>query len=180
MYTGQFDELENSMLKWFTAMRDRNIPLSGTLLLEKAKSFADRLRITDFKHSTGWLDRFKERHDISFKAVCGEATSVDTSSADMNEWTQRLSAVLKAYGPNDMIYHAGESGLFFKLSPDKTLEFKSVQCQGRKRSKERLTVMVCANMPGSDKLPFLEIGKYANLCRLIHVQYVLNVVVSSM
>ena len=43
---------------------------------------------------------------------------------------------------------------------DKTLEFKSVQCQGGKRGKERLTVMVCATMSGSDKLPLLVIGKF--------------------
>ena len=161
MRTGQFDELESPMLKWFTSMRDRNIPLSGPLLLEKAKSFAEQLGITEFKQSTGWLDRFKERHDITFKAVCGEATSVDTALADMTEWTRRLSTILKTYSPND-IYNADETGLFFKLTPDKTLEFKSVQCQGGKRSKERITVMVCANMSGTDKLPLLVIGKYAN------------------
>ena len=53
MRTGSFDELENAMLKWFTAMRDRNIPLSGPVLLEKAKQFTDQLGITDFKQSTG-------------------------------------------------------------------------------------------------------------------------------
>ena len=83
MRTGQFDDLESAMLKWFTSVRDCNIPLSGPLLLEKAKSFAQQLRITEFKQSTGWLDRFKERHDITFKSMCGEAMSVDTASADM-------------------------------------------------------------------------------------------------
>ena len=79
----------------------------------------------------------------------------------MTDWTGRLSNILRAYSPSD-IYNADETGLIFKLMPDKTLEFKSVQCQGGKRSKERLTVMVCANMSGSDKLPLLVIGKFAN------------------
>ena len=161
MRLGQFDDLETALLKWFSAMRDRNIPLSGPLLLQKAKDFAEQLRITTFKQSTGWLDRFKERHGITFKAVCGEAKSVDTRSTEMTDWTGRLSNILRAYSPSD-IYNADETGLFFKLMPDKTLEFKSVQCQGGKRSKERLTVMVCANMSGTDKLPLLVIGKFAN------------------
>ena len=129
MRIGQFDDLETALLKWFSAMRDRNIPLSGPLLLQKAKDFAEQLRITTFKQSTGWLDRFKERHGITFKAVCGEAKSVDTRSTEMTDWTGRLSNILRAYSPSD-IYNADETGLFFKLMPDKTLEFKSVQCQG--------------------------------------------------
>jgi len=52
--------------------------------------------------------------------------------------------------------------LFFKLLPEKTLEFKGVDCSGGKRSKERLTVMVCANMSGTEKIPILIIGKSAN------------------
>ena len=124
------------MLKWFTSMKDRKIPLSGPLLLEKANSFAIQLGITEFKQSTGWLDSFKERHDITFKAMCGEAKSVDTASANMTEWTRRLSTILKAYSPND-IYNADKTGLFFKITPNKTLEFTSVQCQGGKRSTER-------------------------------------------
>ena len=141
MRIGSFDELENAMLKWFAAMRDRNISLSGPVLLEKAKQFADQLGITDLKQSTGWLDRFKERHGIAFKVVCGEAKSVDSDSSDMTGWKDRLSVIMKSYHAND-IFNADETGLFFKLMPDKTLEFKNVQCQGGKRSKERLTVLV--------------------------------------
>lgn len=43
--------------------------------------------------------------------------------------------------------------------PDKTLEFKGVDCHGGKNSKERVTVMVCSNMSGNEKLPLLVIGK---------------------
>ena len=95
-----------------------------------------------------------------FKAVCGEVKSVDSDSSDMTGWKDRLSVILKSYHAND-IYNADETGLFLKLMPDKILELKNVQCQGGKRSKERLTVLVCANMTGTDKLPLLVIGKYA-------------------
>ncbi len=36
------------------------------------------------------------------------------------------------------------------------------QLEGRKQNKERLTLVVCCNANGSDKLPFLVIGKYEN------------------
>jgi hypothetical protein len=36
------------------------------------------------------------------------------------------------------------------------------QLEGRKQNKERLTLAVCCNVDGSDKLPLLVIGKYEN------------------
>ncbi|XP_062597709.1 tigger transposable element-derived protein 6-like [Saccostrea cucullata] len=53
--------------------------------------------------------------------------------------------------------------MFFRLLPDKTLEFKDIlDSHGGKKNKERLTAMVCANMEGTDRLPLLVIGKSAN------------------
>ena len=68
-----FEEVENATLKWFTMVRDANLPVSGPILLGKAEEFASKLGISDFKASTGWLDRFKDRNGITFKKVCGEA-----------------------------------------------------------------------------------------------------------
>ena len=155
-----FEEVENATLKWFTMVRDANLPVSGPVLLGKAEEFASKLRISDFKASTGWLDRFKDRNGITFKKVCGEARSVDTESSDMTEWQSRLKCILDQYRPDD-IYNADETGIFYRLLPDKTLEFKAVDCHGGKKSKDRLTALVCANMSGNDKLPLLIIGKYA-------------------
>lgn len=117
--------------------------------------------IEEFKQSTGWLDRFKERHGITFKTICGEAKSVDRNSTDMDAWLGHLETILRKYSPMN-IYNADETALFYKLTPEKTLEFKNVSCQGGKRSKERLTVLVCSNMSGDDKVPLLVIGKSAN------------------
>lgn len=75
----------------------------------------------------------------------------------MNEWLKRLTSILKSYKANDM-YNADETAIFYKLIPEKTIEFKS---KGGKRSKNRLIVMVCSNMSGTDKLPLLVIGKSA-------------------
>ena len=56
------------------------------------------------------------------------------------------------------MYNLDETGLFYKLKPDKTLEFKGQKCSGGKKSEERLTVLVGASMAG-EKLPLLVIGK---------------------
>jgi len=48
------------------------------------------------------------------------------------------------------------------MSSDKTLAFKGERCSGGKQSKERVTLLVGANMDGSEKLPLLMIGKSSN------------------
>ena len=145
------------VFKW----REQNVLVSGPILLAKAEEFAKKPEVEKFKASTGWLELFKERNGITFKKVCGEAKSVDTASTDMTEWEQRLRRLLDQYTPDD-IYNAEETGVFYRLLPDKTLEYKIVDCHGGKKSKERLTALVCANMSGNDKLPLLIIGKSAN------------------
>jgi hypothetical protein len=60
------------------------------------------------------------------------------------------------------IYNLDETGLFWQLMPDKTLGFKGQKYSGGKKSKERLSVLLCANLDGSDKQPSLVIGKYQN------------------
>ena len=161
MRTANFEDVEHALLKWFKNVRDQNLPISGPMLSAKAEEFAQRLDHSDFKCSNGWLDRFKERHNITFKKICGESKSVDVNSKGMTDWTAELNGILTEFKPEN-IFNADETGLFFRLLPEKTLEFKGVDCSGGKRSKERLTVLVAANMTGTDKLPLLVIGKSAN------------------
>ncbi|XP_069134649.1 tigger transposable element-derived protein 6-like [Argopecten irradians] len=159
----KFPEVEQALLAWFNNARAQNVTVSGEILREKARFFAERLGIksNEFDCSTGWLERFKSRHSITFKRVCGESNDVQSSSKDMSEWKAKLASILKDYDA-DSIYNADETGIFYRLLPDKTLEYKSVSCHGGKQSKERLTAMVCSNMSGSDKLPLLVIGKSQN------------------
>ena len=51
-----FDSLDKAIYKWFMNARERNVPVSGTLLKEKAVFFAKELQIENFKGSDGWLD----------------------------------------------------------------------------------------------------------------------------
>jgi centromere protein B len=72
-----YDEMEKILIEWFEGMRSANLPINGVLLKEKAIRVAIRLRIENFKGSSGWLDRFKKRHGLEYKSLCGESASVD-------------------------------------------------------------------------------------------------------
>ena len=107
--------------------------------------------VIDFVPCSGWLGRFKRRHWIIFKAASGEAASVDMSTVET--WRgSALKELLQLYKHDD-IFNADKTGIFFKCLPDKTLDFKGAICTGGKKAKDRLTVLVAANMSGKEKLP---------------------------
>lgn len=153
------EDLEKALLKWFVDMRAKKMPISGSVLQQKALDYACMLGIDDFKASTGWLTRFKARHGIIAKVLCGESAASDTNSAAT--WaSSALPEILKKYASSD-IYNADETGLFYELLPTKTLDMKGQLCSGGKHSKKRATLLLCTNMDGSDKRCPLVIGKSA-------------------
>ena len=90
------------------------------------------------------------------KKVSGEAGSV--SEGDIRPWLDdALPHLLRQYKPED-VYNVDETGLFYKMTPDKSLTFKGDKCTGGKKAKECPTVLVGASMAG-EKLPLLIIGK---------------------
>ena len=58
---GKHDSIHKAVYKWFMNARERNVPIEGYIIREKALDFAKELNITDFKASDGWLDRWKNR-----------------------------------------------------------------------------------------------------------------------
>ena len=156
----KFEDLDQAMLSWFNNQRQNNVPISGPIVKAKAEKFANQLGIIDFKASEGWLGKFKHRHQITYGKMNGEARDVDINVT--NNWISTVWPKLKMkYSPED-IFNADETGLFFKLTPDKTLKFRGEKCVGGKLSKERITVLVAANMSGTEKRKLLVIGKSKN------------------
>ncbi|XP_050522274.1 tigger transposable element-derived protein 4-like [Daktulosphaira vitifoliae] len=154
----EFSRLEQCLFTWFNQVRQQNIPVSGILIKEKAKSFAEILDISDFTASDGWLSNFKKRHNLVFRKICGESASVDNGICE--NWKVKLQYLLCEYDPKN-VFNADETGLFFKCLPDRTLTYKNEKCHGGKLSKERVTLLFAVNMDGSEKLKPLFIGKSA-------------------
>ena len=76
------------------------------------------------------------------------------------DWKQRvLLPVLQHYKAED-VFNADDTGLYWSLLPDKTHSVAGETCSGGKKSKERVTILVCINMNGSERCPLLTIGKF--------------------
>ncbi|XP_069105391.1 tigger transposable element-derived protein 4-like [Argopecten irradians] len=149
------EEINSLTYEWFKDASARRINISGPLLKTKALNFAEDLGKTDFKASQGWLQSFTKRFNIVFGSMSGERGDVNKQT--VAEWTNKLSEICESYNPSD-IFNMDETGLFFKDTTKKTFYTKGEDCAGGKRSKERITVALCASMTG-EKIRPLVIGK---------------------
>lgn len=59
--SGDFNDVDTTVYKWFISKRSQNIPIDGVLLKEKAMQYAKELGHKEFMASDGWLRRWKER-----------------------------------------------------------------------------------------------------------------------
>ncbi|KAJ8321317.1 hypothetical protein KUTeg_001175 [Tegillarca granosa] len=125
--------VEEALFTYFRGACDLNIPLSGPSLAVKVNEFAVKLGQSNFETNNSWIKRFEQHQGIVSKAVCGESASVHKNVTNSYKETT-LPNLPKDYEPKDV-----------------TLQMKGESCHRGKRSKERLTVVLCANMDGTDK-----------------------------
>ena len=100
---------------------------------------------TAWEASCGFLRQFFKRS----RRVYGKRNDCP----DFGNWIENvLEPLLQQYETWD-IYNADETSLFFKSLSDRTMSFDGEQPTGSKltSSKDHLSLMLCANMTGTDK-----------------------------
>ena len=75
-------DVDEAVLIWFKQALSSGVPVSGPLLKTKANGLARELGIDDWEASDGWMHRFKHKHGLVFKTICGESASVSPSMTD--------------------------------------------------------------------------------------------------
>lgn len=155
----EHEDLEDEILEWFDKVRSNNIPVTGAVVQEKMRSVAASKGIEEFKGSNGWLWNFQKRHGLTSQFTCGEANKVDETAA--NNWLTLFEEIKKKFSPSN-IFNMDESGIFYKLLPNRTLSYKGEKCHGGTRSKERVTAVFICNSNGTEKFPLWVIGKWEN------------------
>lgn len=151
--------IDTVIFQWYLHARVNNLPISGPLLKEKALELASKVGLNDFKASNGWLQKFKERHQISYKNTYRVAEKV--KQCIVTEWLGQVKELINAYDKRD-IFNCDEVGLFYRISPENTMNFINETCSEGNLSKERLTVMLCTNINGEFEKPLIigKIGKH--------------------
>ena len=160
------EKLDQAVYMWFVQKRGQDMPVSGPILCEKATELHSQLHegesVPPFQASRGWLWRFCQRHGIRQLSLQGEKVSADMSAYE--PFKEELQELLeREHLTLDQLYNCDETGLLYKVLPNKTLASTSErQASTIKQSKERVTLMTCSNATGMHKLPLLVIGKAEN------------------
>ena len=119
--------------------------LSGPILCEKAVQLHKKMygEESSFSGSTGWQWRFCKRHGIRNLSLEGEKLSADTEASgtfitSFNEFVEEHQLTL------NQIFNCDETGLNFRLLPNKTLAASfEHSAYGRKLSKECHNQCLC-------------------------------------
>ncbi|XP_004708821.1 tigger transposable element-derived protein 4 [Echinops telfairi] len=158
--TAFYTDLEEALMRWYRIAQCLNVPVNGPMLRLKANDFAQKLGHNDFKCSNGWLDRFKSRYGLVFRAQPVDPTAAPADPSVV--WCQNvLPYYLSDYRPKN-VFNIKETGLLYRMLPTNTFAFKGETCSVGKLCKDRVTLVVGANVDGSEKLPLLIIGKRRN------------------
>ncbi len=159
-YRGREDQLEQELHAWFLKKRAQRLPIDDPLVRRQAEIIAKEMGLeTALTFSHGWLMRWRKRFGINCRQQHGEKDSADVEGA--KKWLEeKLPDLLQEYSPED-IFNADETGLYYRGLANRTLVTKGEKPAGTKTAKERLTLLVCTNMTGSEKPKLLVIGKSA-------------------
>ncbi|GBM57218.1 Jerky [Araneus ventricosus] len=118
----KLEQLDSVLFKWFSAERSEGKPVTGPMIVEKAKKFGQDLGVAESEcnYSDGWFRNFKFRHGIRRLDVTGE-----TFSANQNSAEKYKDEFEKIVADNDLtpeqIYNADETGLLWRCLPTSTL-----------------------------------------------------------
>ena len=166
---GAYPELESRLMEVLRWVRSNGLPLSKRAIrvlanIEKQKMCAsgDAHIIVNFTASDGWAMNFIRRHGLVTKRLHGAAAS----APNCIESLRKLQEDLKNY-PLSHIYNMDETGLFYRLMPNRTYVLRSETAKTTRgikamTAKDRITLYVCTNADGTQKLPLGVIGKSKN------------------
>jgi hypothetical protein len=129
--------------------------ISGDILKEKAAQFWLVLypNVEPLKFSSGWLEGFNARHSIKCRKKYGESAEVEF---EVNiEAIHNIRVRTALYHLSD-IYNMDETGLYWKLVPDRSLSTE--QLSGLKKEKARISLALTGNGDGTERVPIWAIG----------------------
>lgn len=152
--------LDQTLYAWFKERRAANEPVSGLMIQAQAQIVNKQINDPErFGETPGYVQRWDDRHGIHQLSVQGEKLSADEPAA--KNFSADFQKLLKDYAYQlNQVYNADETGLYWKSLPTKMLVGSDERSVARaKKNKDRLTVMFCANITGSHKIPLLVIGK---------------------
>ncbi|RLV62908.1 hypothetical protein DV515_00018821 [Chloebia gouldiae] len=139
---GKDAALEAALLRWVEGARAADLPVGRPMLRLRARNPAR----PDPEPSGGWLARLGARHGLAGKKPPAEKGDAEQPTAE--HWAGAvLPGLLRSYAPAE-IFACGETAVPLPAG-----------APGKGESPgERLTLLLCANASGSEKVPLRAVG----------------------
>jgi hypothetical protein len=164
--TVAWPELEAALYDWQRLIEERGGITTTEILQSKTKIIWNQLPqyrgLPTPEFSYGWIVKFRQRHNILYQTLHGKAGSIGVTAEEQMKAIQTIAGVLE-----DNIYNMDETGLYWRMSPSKGFTTRSIS--GQKKDKARISVAICVNAAGTDRLPIWFIGKAKKPRALQHV-----------
>ena len=90
-------------------------------------------------------------YGIKHNLMCGESSDYEETTDSLKWEESRLPHLLTKYELKE-IFDADETALFYKVIPATTYAFQGEAVRSSKTPKDRLTLLLCANMNRTEKL----------------------------
>ena len=134
--SSKYSDLTQAVWDWYTMCRNSNILVSGSMLQEEATLIAEKLEISDFVASNGWLEKFKQKYSICNKTVAGEAG--DLSKETMESWNERAREITT--GGTCTMFGTWMRRVAFGVASLKKRQGKTVQRRGKSEAKTNMGI----------------------------------------
>ena len=113
-----------------------------------------------FKHRGNGSADLENAVDYNNFFFMVKGAEIDRKNPDLLEALDKLYTIISKYDPEN-VYGMDETGLFFRLLTKYILlmPFEDASSTRKKKAKERVSLVVCANATGTHKIPCTLIGK---------------------
>ena len=165
MKSTKYPLIDKMVYKWYIGQRNVGQPISGKNIMFAAQELAKNLDgYENFQASQGWLNKFRNRHNLAFRTVSGEAASADVEALDRFR-QDFLGLIVEQNLLWSQVYNADETGVFWKAAPKRTMAHRyDRDVRGRKMCKNHFSTMVGTSGDGSHHLKAMVVGHFKKPC----------------
>lgn len=83
MHRARNEDVDTILMEWIREKRAESFPLNRNIIMNQAKIFHDVLNLPkNCDYSTGWFNRFKQRHGLKLLNYSGEVAPADIETAE--------------------------------------------------------------------------------------------------
>ncbi|XP_018346965.1 PREDICTED: tigger transposable element-derived protein 4-like [Trachymyrmex septentrionalis] len=147
--------IKDDLLRWTCERHATGCLLDRHLLRDKALELAHKHGLTNFKCTEKWLTSFLKKYGFSLR------NTKELSGPIFNNyrlWIDMMRSIITQYKHKDL-FHADELMMYSDVPPTE-ISASKIQQDESNTNLEKMTILLCCNASGTEKLPLLICGSY--------------------